>query len=163
MDQKQIEEFLKKAAGLSAGSGCLRAKIGCLIVKDNQILVEAHNEIFPANDQCQKNGCLRDKLKLGLGQFAERCRAIHAEAEAISRAAQKGISLDGAVIFATCAPCINCAKLLVKSGIKEVYFIDKHGDTAGLKILEISGIKSERIILKGDDPAKRLRDVSGQK
>ncbi len=163
MDQKQIEDFLKKAASLSAGSGCVRAKIGCVIAKDGRILVEAHNEIFPENGHCQKNGCLRDKLKLGLGQFAERCRAIHAEAKAVSEAAQKGISLENAAIFTTCAPCINCAKLLVKSGIKEVYFLDKHGDTAGLKILEVSGIKQERVFLEGDDPSKRLRDISGQK
>jgi dCMP deaminase len=162
MDKKQIEEYLIKASNFSSSSGCLRAKIGCLIVREEKILVKTCNEVFPQNNYCQQNGCLRDKLKLGLGQFAERCRSIHAEAKAVSEAARKGVSLEEATAFTTCAPCINCAKLLVKAGIKEVYYIDKHGDSAGLKILEISSVKAERVIPPGDDPAQRLRDASGQ-
>jgi dCMP deaminase len=162
MNKDKIKEYLKLATREAEKSGCLRAKIGCVLVGGERVLVKSHNEIFPADQYCQEKGCLRDKLKLGLGQYAERCRAIHAEAKAVAQAAKKGVSLDGAVVYVTCCPCINCAKILVKAGIKEVYFLDQHGDSGGRKILEISGVKVERIALEGDDPATRLRDTSGQ-
>ncbi|HUV71993.1 MAG TPA: deaminase [Clostridia bacterium] len=163
MEKNQVEKFLKKACLLARRSGCLRAKVGCVIVKDNKILVSAYNEIFPHDKYCLEHGCLRDELKLGMGQSAERCRSIHSEARAVAKAAQKGISLKGASLISTYFPCLNCAKLIAKTGIKEIYHIDKHADSEGAKILKLSGIKSKRLVPKWDNPKARLRDTSWQK
>lgn len=125
--------------------------------------MSAYNRIFPQNDFCQRKGCLRDKLKLGLGKEAEKCRSIHAEASAITKAAKIGISLNKATAYITCQPCINCAKLLYAAGIKKVYFLDKHADQTGKLFLEKMGVACQQVKLKGDNPKKRLRDTQGQK
>lgn len=155
-------KFLRRAVRLSLKSGCLRAKRGTVLVRNGEVLAEAYNKVFPSNDFCKRNGCLRDKLGLGLGKEAEKCRSIHSEALAICLAAKRGINLDGVTAYITCAPCMNCAKLLVSSGIKEVYYLDEHGDKTSLAFLDKMGVICKRLTLVGDDPALRLRDARGQ-
>jgi len=157
------EKYLKKATDLALKSGCLRAKNASVLVKKDRILIMTHNLIFPENDFCAQGGCLRDKLKLGLGKEAEKCRSIHAEANAIAQAARKGISLKGATAYITSQPCINCAKLLFCAGIVKIYFLNQHADQTGKVFLEKMGIPCEFVRLEGDDFSKRLRDTSGQK
>lgn len=162
MDSKKIEEFLKRAAEISSDSGCVRSKRGAVFVKDGKILIEAFNTVLPDNECCKKGGCLRDKLGLQMGKELEKCRAIHAEAKAIVMAAKKGIEIDGATAFITCMPCINCAKLLAVSGIKEIYYLDIYGDKIGEDLLKKMGIKCERVKIEGDDFSLRMRDTNGQ-
>jgi len=153
---------MERAVKVSMDSGCVRGKRGSVIVKDDKILVEAYNTPYPQNNFCRENGCLRDKLKLGLGRELEKCRAVHSEAKAISLAAQKGINLDGSTLYVTCQPCMNCAKSVIAAGIKEVYYLDKYGDQTSIKLLEKMGVKCQRVRLEGDKPEDRLRDPSGQ-
>lgn len=155
-------EFLKKAAEIALGSGCLRGKRGSVFVKEGKILGEAFNTCLPKNETCKELGCLRDKLGLQKGQDLEKCRAIHSEALVVCDAAREGISLDGATAYITCMPCINCAKLMLKAGIKEVYYIDVYGDRTGEILLQKMGVKCERIKLSDDKPESRLRDTEGQ-
>jgi dCMP deaminase len=155
--------FLKKASRIAQKSNCQRARTGVVIVKNNRVLVSAYNQIFPLNDFCFKKGCLRDKLKLGLGKEAEKCRSLHAEAGAVTLAAKKGVSLKNAVAYPTCQPCINCAKLLYAAGIKRVYFLDKHADQTGKLFLEKMGIVCKQVRLEGDQSKQRLRDTQFQK
>lgn len=160
---KTKEFFLKKAANLALKSGCLRTKNAAVLVKKNKVIIQAYNFVFPENDFCAKSGCLRDKLKLGLGKEAEKCRSVHAEARLLTLAAQKGIKTKGAIIYLTSQPCINCAKLIFCAGISKVYFLNQHADQTGEVFLEKMGVSCEWVKLEGDDPSKRLRDTSGQK
>lgn len=161
MDKKG-EKFLKLAVEEAGLSGCVRSKRGAVMVVKDIIVGKAFNCPLPENGVCQKGGCLRDRLKLGLGKELEKCRAIHAEAKVITEAAKNGVSLDGAVAYITCMPCINCAKLMIGAGIKEVYYLDEYGDKTSMKLLEGMGVKIERIKLEGDKKEERLRDASGQ-
>lgn len=161
MTQDQ-EKYLKKAARVAQKSKCQRAKTGAVIVKNRRILVEAFNRIYPENDFCQKHGCLRDKLKLGLGKEAEKCRSLHAEAAAVTQAAKKGINLKGASAYLTFQPCINCAKLFYAAGIKKVYYLDRHADQTGAVFLKKMGVLCQQLKIKKDDSQKRLRDTTGQ-
>jgi len=160
IDNKQ--KYLKKALKIALKSGCLRGKRGAVIVKNDRIIAEAFNQVLPVNDACIKGGCLRDKLKLGLGKDPHICRSIHAEAKVISQAALRGINLKNGVAYITCAPCMNCAKLLYLSGISEVYFVDAHADETGATFLQKMGVKCERVEIKNDNPELRLRDINGQ-
>ena len=154
--------FLREAVRLALRSGCLRAKNGAVLTRDGRCLVKAYNQVFPTNDFCQKRGCLRDKLRLGLGREAEKCRAVHAEAQAVALAAARGVSLKGATAWLTGQPCINCAKLLYSVGVKAVYFLDYHADQTGEIFLKRMGIECRRVNLPGDHPEERLRDLRGQ-
>lgn len=156
------EKYLKLASREAQKSNCLRGKTGTVLVKKGKVIVKTYNLIFPENDFCQRRGCLRDKLKLGLGKEAEKCRSIHSEARAVTLAAQKGIKLKGAMAYITFQPCINCAKLLYTAGIKAVYFLDRHADQTGKVFLEKMGVICQQVKLKKDNSKKRLRDISGQ-
>jgi len=160
VDQKTF--WLKKALKIALKSGCLRGKRGLVIVKNAKEIMKTFNLVMPINDACIKGGCLRDKLKLGLGKDPHVCRSIHAEARAVSEAAKKGISLEDGVAYITCAPCMNCAKLLYIAGIREVYFVDAHADETGTVLLNKMGVKCVRVEIKNDNPELRLRDIIGQ-
>lgn len=154
--------FLKKALKIALKSGCLRGKRGLVIVKNGKEIIKTFNLVLPIKDACIKGGCLRDKLKLGLGKDPHVCRSIHAEAKAISEAASRGLNLKKGTAYMTCAPCMNCAKLLYLSGISEVYFVDTHADETGVKFLQKMGIKCERVEIKNNNPKLRMRDITGQ-
>jgi len=156
------QKYLKRALKIALRSGCLRGKRGAVIVKNGRMVIETFNLVLPANDACKKGGCLRDKLKLGMGKDPHMCRSIHAEARAVSEAAKKGLELKNGVAFLSCAPCMNCAKLLYLSGISEVYFVDAHADLTGTVLLNKMGVKCVRVEMKNDNPKLRLRDTTGQ-
>lgn len=156
------DEFLRKAAKVALGSGCLRGKRGSVFVKDGKVLGQAFNTCLPANDICQKNGCMRDKLGLERGKDLEKCRSIHSEALVVCESSKRGVSLNGSTAYITCMPCVNCAKLMLNAGVKEVFYLDIYGDNAGEILLQKMGVKCERIKLDNDSPEERLRDTEGQ-
>lgn len=143
-------------------SGCVRSKRGAVLVKNNKVLVKTYNTLFPKNSFCREKGCLRDKLHLGMGNELEKCRAIHAEAKAVSLAAKKGISTNGVTVYLTCMPCMNCAKAMLSAGIKEVYYLDDYADKTSVVFLEKMGVKCQRVKLENDNVKTRLRDENGQ-
>ena len=79
------------------------------------------------------------------GKLVTKPETLHAETNAIAKLAKSSESGDGASLFVTHAPCMNCAKLIYQSGIKEVYFKYDYRDTSGKDFLKRSGIYVERI------------------
>ena len=114
-------------------SHATRAKVGCIIVKDNRIISIGYNGMPSGWDnECEIPG--EDKTKP---------EVLHAEANAITKVAQSNDNCKDAVLFCTHMPCIQCAKLIYQAGIKEVYYKITY-DAAigcGLEFLEDSGIK----------------------
>lgn len=104
-------QFINIAYEIAESSKCTRLKVGAVIVKDNRIVGTGYNGLPSDWDDntCTKpcSGCPH---------------TIHAEANAIAFAAKSGVSTDGASIFITAAPCINCGLLIIQAGIKKVYF-----------------------------------------
>lgn len=104
-------------------SGCNKVAVGSLISKDGSVVSMGANRTMP--DLCKCRGCLRVE-KYGNDSKSHRnpedCRAIHSEIDAITSAAQNGISLDGATIYVTRYPCEACARAIVSSGIRHVVY-----------------------------------------
>lgn len=104
-------------------SGCRKVAVGSLISKNESIVSMGANRTMP--DLCKCRGCLRVE-KYGDDSKSHRnpedCRAIHSEIDAITSAAQNGISLDGATIYVTRYPCEACARAIVSSGIRHVVY-----------------------------------------
>lgn len=99
-------------------STCDRANVGAVIVKNNKVLSYGYNHNLKGLPNCQEEGHLmRDNHCIA---------TIHAEQDAITYCAREGISTKGASIYVTHFPCLNCAKLIVASGIKAVYFKHKY-------------------------------------
>lgn len=123
--RKDWNEFFVTVAEQIAGqSTCMRRQVGAVIVKDRRILSTGYNGAPAGIPHCETRGCLRIEQNVPSGERYELCWAAHAEQNAINNAAKHGISIDGADLYCTDFPCVMCAKSIVNSGIKAVYYIN---------------------------------------
>lgn len=104
------EYFIQAAELASVRSPCERLHVGCVIVKDNRLLTMGYNGFLSG---CEHNSIVRDGHEQA---------TIHAEINAITDAAKRGISINGAEAYITHYPCLNCFKTLASSGIKHIYY-----------------------------------------
>ena len=102
--------FMKAATLASVRSPCDRLKVGCVIVKNNRLISMGYNGFLAGTDH-------RSIVRWGHEQAT-----IHAEINAITDAAKRGVSIDDAVAYITHYPCINCFKALASSGVKKIYY-----------------------------------------
>ena len=133
MDYKQFEldkRYLRMARIWSENSYCTRRKVGALIVKDKMIISDGYN----GTPSGFENVCeLEDGTTKGY--------VLHAEANAITKIAKSGNSSLGATLYVTTSPCLECAKLIIQSGIKRVVYSEKYRIDDGIKLLERAGIE----------------------
>lgn len=119
-------------------SSARRLHVGAIIVKDDRIISIGYNGM-PAgwSNVCEditEDGTLKTKPEV-----------LHAESNAIAKLAKSNESGDGAVLFVTHSPCLECAKLIYQSGIKNVYYENDYRDTSGIDFLQKSKIVVEKI------------------
>jgi len=139
------EYFLDVAKLVAKRATCLRRSVGAVIVKDKRILATGYNGAPSGLKHCFDIGCMRQKLKIPSGQRHELCRALHAEQNALIQASLYGISVRGSTIYATCQPCVICAKMLINAGIKEIVIAEGYPDKMALDFLKEAKIKIKRI------------------
>lgn len=105
---------------------------GAVITIDNRIVSIGYVGSAPGDEHCIDVGC---------DIYDGHCiRTTHAEANAILWAARKGISLDGGVMYCTVEPCLNCAKMMVQAGIRNIWYLHEYGDGMGIKYLQKQGV-----------------------
>jgi len=112
--------FMKIAMLVSERSTCVRHHVGAVIVRDKQLLTTGYNGAVKTARDCHQLGCLRNALNIPSGTRHEICRAVHAEQNAITQAANQGININHSTLYCTHSPCIICAKMIVNAGIKRV-------------------------------------------
>jgi dCMP deaminase len=113
--------FLELANAASSRATCDRGKSGCVIVRDKQVLTTGYVGSPAGLPHCDDVGHLMKKVIQETGEITEHClRTVHAEQNAICRAARRGISIEGATIYQRMTPCRTCAMLLINCGIKKV-------------------------------------------
>ena len=130
MKQKHLEAYMDTAIRFSQCSTAKRLKVGCIAVKDNKIISIGYNG---TPNGCESDIC-EDKDNNTLPHV------IHAEMNMISKLAKGNESSEGCSIFITHSPCIECAKLMFQSGIKDVYYNEDYRDSTGLHFLEYYGV-----------------------
>ena len=140
MKRKFIDYFMDVAERTSALSYAKRLQVGAIIVKDDRIVSIGYNGMPSGWD----NKC-EDEITVfinGLDEKELRTKpeVLHAETNAIAKLARSTESGEGATLFCTHAPCIDCAKLIYQSGISSVYYRDTYRDDSGLKFLKLSGV-----------------------
>lgn len=128
--QRQLDErYLRMAQIWSENSYCLRRKVGALIVRDNMIISDGFNGTpsgFP--NVCEENNVTFPYV-------------LHAEANAITKVARSNNSSEGATLYVTASPCMECSKLIIQAGIKRVVFSDLYRIQDGLDLLRRAGIE----------------------
>jgi len=123
-------------------STCLRRHVGAVIVRDKRILATGYNGAPSGLKHCEEVGCLREKLKVPSGTMHELCRGLHAEQNAIIQAAMFGVSIKGAALYCTNAPCVICAKMLINAGMnKRICYQDGYPDKLALEMLQEAGVE----------------------
>lgn len=132
-------EMMKEAYKEAEKSSEWWRRIGAVLVKNKKILFHAHNKDLPSDHTPYQVGEVRDFFKPGERQ--DLASTIHAEQKIISQAAKKGVSLEGASLYATTFPCSVCAKLIAFSGIKKLYFSEGGSNFDAKKVLDSAGVK----------------------
>ena len=140
--KKLDERYLRMALIWAENSYCKRRKVGALVVKDKMIISDGFN----GTPSGFENVC-EDENQV------TRPYVLHAEANAITKLARSHNNSDEATLFVTASPCIECAKLIIQSGIKRVVYGEKYRLDDGIQLLERAGIEVEflnmnEIILK---------------
>ena len=128
-------------AVLVAGrSTCLRRQVGCVIVKDRQILSTGYNGAPTGVAHCSQTGCRREQEGVPSGERHELCRGVHAEQNAIIQGARHGTVLLGGKAYVTSQPCSICTKMMINAGIEEIVFDGEYPDDMSRKLLKEAGV-----------------------
>ena len=132
--EKFDARYLEMAEVWARNSYCKRRQVGALIVKDRMIISDGYNGTPSGFENvCEdENGVTKPYV-------------LHAEANAISKVAKSGNSADGATLYVTASPCVECAKLIIQSGIRRVVYRDEYRLTDGIDLLRRAGVEVEKI------------------
>ena len=141
MKRKFIEAFMNAAEVFAALSSARRLHVGAIIVKDNRIISIGYNGMPSGWD----NNC-EDIVVDGISsQLKTKPEVLHAETNCIAKLAKSTESGDGASMFITHAPCLDCAKLIYQSGIKSVYYRNTYRNTDGVDFLNKCNIEVKNV------------------
>ena len=125
---KKLHLYLDLAERVAKESYCKRLQVGAIIVKDGNIISFGYN----GTPSGMPNKCEESDVTFSY--------VLHAESNAITKACKSPISTEGAAMYITHSCCLECAKLIIQSGIKKVYFIHKYRDESGIKLLQNCGV-----------------------
>lgn len=131
--QKQIDldkRYIRMARIWSENSYCKRRQVGALIVKDQMIISDGYN----GTPSGFENIC-EDETGI------TKPYVLHAEANAITKIARSNNNSDGATLYVTASPCIECAKLIIQAGIRRVIYGEHYRLDDGIQLLERAGIE----------------------
>ena len=131
---KYDKAYLRIAAEWSKLSYCKRKQVGAIIVRDKMIISDGYNGTPSGFENC----CEDDE---GLTQWF----VLHAEANAILKVARSTQTCEGATLYVTHAPCLDCSKLIYQSGINSVFYRNEYRDSAGINFLNKCGVNVNKI------------------
>ncbi len=140
MKDKFKQAYMDVAERFAQLSHAQRAKVGAIIVKDDRIISIGYNGMPSGWDNCCEDVIREDEV--GFRITKTKPEVLHAETNAIAKLAQSSESGKDAILFCTHLPCIECAKLIYQSGIKEVYYREEYkaAKGSGKEFLIESGI-----------------------
>ncbi len=132
--EKFDKAYLEMAAVWARNSYCKRRQVGALIVKDRMIISDGYNGTPSGFENvCEdENGVTKPYV-------------LHAEANAITKVAKSGNSSEGATLYVTASPCVECAKLIIQAGIRRVVYKDSYRLNDGIELLQRAGIEVEQV------------------
>lgn len=124
------KRYARMALIWAENSYCKRRQVGALVVKDKMIISDGYNGTPTGfENKCEDENNISKPY------------VLHAEANAITKLARSNNSSDGATLYVTSSPCIECAKLIIQSGIKRVVYTEQYRLTDGIDLLRKAGIE----------------------
>ena len=156
--EKYLDTYMKTAKLFAEHSSAVRKKVGAVVVKNDRIISIGYNGMPSGwNNNCE------DKIYCDDGDYSEqqlpktsnlpwkkyklktKPEVLHAESNAIAKLAKSTESGDGASMFITCSPCIDCAKMIYQSGIKEVFYGEEYRNNDGIDFLNKCGLSVRKL------------------
>jgi len=147
-----LNVYMEVAGSFATLSHARRLKVGCIIVKDDRIISIGYNGM-PAgwDNNCEdmvaytKEGF--DNFDIG-SEYITKPEVLHAETNAIAKLAKSTESGEGATLFTTCAPCLECSKLIYQSGITQVVYGHRYKSAVGIDFLKKCNIHVSEVPLQ---------------
>lgn len=143
MPNGNIQEFyMQTAINLANLSYAERRKVGCLIVNKGRILSMGYNGTVNGFD----NSCEHVYFDERKGNTTKgittvtKSEVVHAEMNALAKIAQSTESSNSADLYCTLSPCVECAKMIIQSGIKAVYYLEEYKNVEGIELLKRAGL-----------------------
>lgn len=133
------KRYMRMALIWAENSYCKRRQVGAILVKDKMIISDGYN----GTPSGFENVCEDENNKT-------KPYVLHAEANAITKVARSNNSSEGATMYVTSSPCIECAKLIIQSGITRVVYANSYRLSDGVELLERAGIEVVYIDLEND-------------
>lgn len=122
--EKKLNLYLDIAERVAQESYCKRLQVGAIIVKDGNIISFGYNGTPSGTpNKCEENNVTYSYV-------------LHAESNAITKACKSPISTEGATMYLTHSCCLECAKLIIQSGIKKLYYLQDYRDKSGINLLK---------------------------
>ncbi|NLK47577.1 MAG: dCMP deaminase family protein [Bacteroidales bacterium] len=136
--QKLLDQrYMRMARIWAENSYCERRKVGALLVKNKMIISDGYNGTPSGfENKCEDENNMSKPY------------VLHAEANAITKVARSHNSSEGATLYVTASPCMECAKLIIQSGIKRVVYGEEYRIMDGVELLERAGIEVELLLLE---------------
>ncbi len=130
--------FMAQSFLLSSRSTCTRLSVGATIVRDKRIIAGGYNGSIAGGDHCIDKGCY---------VVDNHCvRTIHAEMNALLQCAKFGVPTEGAEIYVTHFPCLQCTKSIIQAGINVIYYAEDYkNDPYAIELLEQANVKVEKV------------------
>ena len=138
-NQKELDDTYMATAILHSHlSKAIRAKVGAILVTRQGVTLSGFNGTATG----RPNACEEEKLQPFPNKPMQvtKPEVIHAENNAILKAAREGVSCIDATMYVTLAPCIHCSAMMLQTGIKRVVFLTKYRDDSGITLLKESGV-----------------------
>ncbi len=146
------EYFMRIARIVALRSNCIKRKVAAIIVKDKRIISTGYNGTPRGVVNCNEGGCPRCNGLAVSGQNLDACLCSHGEENAIVQAAYHGIAIKDATLYSTFSPCLQCTKMIINAGIREVVYnahYPLHG--AALGLLQAAGVTLRQVELEKED------------
>jgi dCMP deaminase len=141
MKTKFIDYFMKIAEATSELSSAKRLQVGSVIVKGQQIIGTGYNGMPSGWDNVCEDVVWHSD---GDRTLKTKPEVLHSEMNSLMKVTKSTESSEGAIMFCTHAPCMDCAKAIYQSGITKLYYRDTYRDTNGLEFLKRGGVEIEQ-------------------
>lgn len=141
--------FMQMAQVASLRSNCVKRKVAAVIVREKRVITTGYNGTPRGTKNCYEGGCPRCNNLVSSGTKLDECLCSHGEENAITQAAYHGVSVRGATLYTTFAPCLMCTKMIINAGLHEVvYNVEYPLNDSSFALLKEAGVSCRKLKLQ---------------
>lgn len=137
---KWDQMYMDIALRVAKESKCPRTKVGCVILLESGCIATGINGFPEGKEEQWNDGTVSNPL------------VTHSELNALGKLLEQGVSTKGATVYLTLSPCLDCAKLLLRAGVKKVLYAVEYRDTSGVQYLKNYGVEVENFEINSSKP-----------